>query len=82
MVNTEGFNTLECYNSHFDINFKVCCGNRKQSNMPRRQGIKHSIDEVEGQKEGQVWTGPALGGSQMKYHVFPDPFTPDAFILP
>jgi hypothetical protein len=50
--------------------------------MPRRQGIKDSIDEVEGQKEGQAWTGPALGGSQMKYNVFPDPFTPDAFILP
>jgi hypothetical protein len=28
MVNTEGINTLECYNSHFDFNFKVCCGYR------------------------------------------------------
>jgi hypothetical protein len=26
------------------------------------------VDVVEESKIGQVWTGPALGGGQMKYH--------------
>jgi hypothetical protein len=42
---------------------------------------KNYFDRMEGQKEGQVWTGPALGGGQMKYQVFPDPFKSDAFFI-